>query len=313
MIGLLQSESARLLNLPVGTICGWRKRLRLPKALDSGAAQQQAWRASIYQWRPCITCHAAVSLLPAESSRLLGWKDRGPHVSRIRKRLGLWIPSPFDRARIPVVKAGRANQKDWGIGYKTRRGFCIKPKSSPQRWLHWAMHEEMFALKQHEQRVSWSKHPVVRSTMPQAKWRRVKTMTPQQRINEWQRNRYNTDQNYKMRCAIRGATSRIKRKLPLDCDSEQILGATIETVCCHLESQFTDGMSWANHGQWHIDHIMPLCKFDLTDPAQARIAGSYKNLRPLWGKLNLKKGGRWTEESQQLAELLRLEQGIFSN
>lgn len=286
--------------------------MRLPRTSNK-QGQDQSWRRSIYHLRNCLTCHSALKLLSAESGRLVGWNDRGERMARTRKRLGLWTPNTFEKSRIPVVKAGRANQKDWGIGYKTRKGFCIKPKSSPQRWLHWAMHEELFALKQHEQRVSWSNHPAVRSTMPQAKWRRVKTMTAQQRINESQRNRYNTDQNYKIRCVIRGATSRIKRKLPLDWDSQQILGATIETVCGHIEAQFTYGMAWDNHGQWHIDHIMPLCKFDLTDPAQARIAGSYKNLRPLWGKLNLKKGGQWTEDSQQLAELLRLEQGIFSN
>ena len=271
--------------------------------------QEQSWRRSIYQFRNCITCHCALKLLSAESGRLVGWNDRGARMARTRKRLALWTPNTFEKSRIPVVKAGRANPKDWGCAYKTRRGFVISPKSSPERWLHWATHEETFAIKQHEQRVSWSNHPVVRSTMPQAKWRRVKTMTSQQRL----KHRYNTDQNYKMRCVIRGATSRIKRKLPLDWDSQQILGATIETVCGYLESQFTDGMNWANHGQWHIDHIMPLCKFDLTDPTQARMAGNYRNLRPLWDHLNLKKAGRWTADSQQAWELLRREQGIFSN
>jgi hypothetical protein len=72
-------------------------------------------------------------------------------------------------------------------------------------------------------------------------------------------------------------------------------------------------MGWHNQSKWHIDHIMPLCKFDLTDPAQARMAGNYKNLRPLWDYLNLQKQGRWTAESQQVWELLRREQGIFSN
>jgi hypothetical protein len=251
--------------------------------------------------------------LPAESGRLIGWADRGARVAKARKRLGLWVPSSFDRARIPVVKAGKANKSNWGSGYRRRKSFCVSKKSSPERWLQWANHEELFALKALEQKVCWSKHPAFRSQMPLAKWRKVKTMTAQERFYESHRRRYNEDQNYRMRCAVRRATSRIKCKLPLDCNSEHILGAPIEIVCSHIESLFDDGMSWQNHGKWHIDHIMPLCKFDLTDPAQARMAGNYKNLRPLWRRLNLQKRGRWTAESQQVFELLSMEQGISLN
>ena len=25
----------------------------------------------------------------------------------------------------------------------------------------------------------------------------------------------------------------------------------------HLEKQFTKGMTWENHGKWHIDHVIP--------------------------------------------------------
>lgn len=313
MIGATQAQSSRLLNLPNGTISGWRRRLGFKSKISQGESQSQKWRIEIYPWRHCITCHAAVRLLPAESERMVGWNCRGEKVAKIRKRLGLWMPTPFERARIPVLKAGKANRKQWGIGYKTRKGFCIKPKSSAERWQHWAIHEELFAVQALERRVCWSLHPATKSTMPLFKWRRVRTTTPAQRASEWQRKQYATDQNYKMRCAIRSATSRIKSRLAVDVRSEQILGGTIEIVCAHLESKFEQGMSWDNHGKWHIDHIMPLSKFDLTDPMQARIAGNYKNLRPLWGYLNLKKGGRWTDESQQVWELLRREQGIFSN
>jgi hypothetical protein len=244
---------------------------------------------------------------------MIGWDGRGEKVAHTRKRLGLWMPTTFERARIPAIKAGKANPKQWGIGYRTRKGFCVKPNSSPERWQHWAMHEELFALQALERRVCWSAHPTTKSIMPLFKYRRVKTMTAQQRASESQRSKYATDQNYKIRCVIRGATSRIKHRLSMDLRSEQILGGTIEIVCAHLESKFQKGMTWHNHGEWHIDHIMPLSKFDLTDPMQARMAGNYKNLRPLWSYLNLKKGGRWTDESQQVWELLRREQGIFSN
>ena len=46
----------------------------------------------------------------------------------------------------------------------------------------------------------------------------------------------------------------------------------------HLESQFTDGMSWENMGEWHIDHIKPCASFDLICPVQQLACFHYKNL-----------------------------------
>lgn len=70
------------------------------------------------------------------------------------------------------------------------------------------------------------------------------------------------------------------------------LGCTIADLKVWLESQFTDGMTWASYGQWHIDHKKPLSAFDLTDRAQVLAACHWTNLQPLWAIDNLKKGAR---------------------
>jgi hypothetical protein len=48
-------------------------------------------------------------------------------------------------------------------------------------------------------------------------------------------------------------------------------------------------MSWDNYGEWQIDHIKPLSKFDLTDRQQLHEACNFNNLQPLWAEDNLAK------------------------
>ena len=72
------------------------------------------------------------------------------------------------------------------------------------------------------------------------------------------------------------------------------LGCTIAHLKTYLESKFKPGMTWENWGilGWHIDHIKPLSKFDLSDEAQFKQASHYTNLQPLWWNENLAKHAR---------------------
>jgi len=62
--------------------------------------------------------------------------------------------------------------------------------------------------------------------------------------------------------------------------TEILLGYDFNTLKNHIESLFTEGMSWENYGDWHIDHIKLLSSFDKnTSPS---IVNNLSNLRPLW-------------------------------
>lgn len=69
----------------------------------------------------------------------------------------------------------------------------------------------------------------------------------------------------------------------------KLIGCTKEELRDYLEKQFKLGMSWDNYGEWHVDHIQPLCSFNLLDDKELAKAAHYTNLRPLWAKDNLKK------------------------
>jgi hypothetical protein len=69
------------------------------------------------------------------------------------------------------------------------------------------------------------------------------------------------------------------------------LGCSIDELKTYLESKFELDMSWDNYGRkgWHIDHIVPLCKFDLSNKVELERACHYTNLQPLWANDNLAK------------------------
>jgi len=71
------------------------------------------------------------------------------------------------------------------------------------------------------------------------------------------------------------------------------LGCTIAEFREYIAAQFQPGMSWANHGEWHLDHRKPLAAFDLTDRNQFLTAVHYTNYQPLWAADNLSKGATW--------------------
>jgi len=48
----------------------------------------------------------------------------------------------------------------------------------------------------------------------------------------------------------------------------------------HIEKQFTEGMNWDNHGEWHIDHIKGVINFD--SDTEVSIVCALDNLQPLW-------------------------------
>jgi DNA-binding helix-hairpin-helix protein with protein kinase domain len=73
----------------------------------------------------------------------------------------------------------------------------------------------------------------------------------------------------------------------------------------HIESQFTAGMTMENYGKlWHLDHIYPLSKADLTDRVQFLAAANWRNLRPMLGPENVEKRDTITPEGQALFDLL---------
>jgi len=108
--------------------------------------------------------------------------------------------------------------------------------------------------------------------------------------NDYERKRRKTDPNFKLRKLLR---SRLRNTLKGNYrtgSAVRDLGCTIDELKVYLESKFQEGMTWENHGTiWHIDHIEPLCSFDLTHHEQLLAAIHFTNLRPIFKEENLSK------------------------
>jgi hypothetical protein len=70
----------------------------------------------------------------------------------------------------------------------------------------------------------------------------------------------------------------------------EIVGTTPEILKEHIGQQFEIGMSWSNHGEWHIDHIIPLSS--AKNETELYKLFHYTNLQPLWSFDNLSKGSK---------------------
>ncbi len=81
-----------------------------------------------------------------------------------------------------------------------------------------------------------------------------------------------------------------------------LIGCTWTFFHAHIERQFKRGQTWENYGKvWHLDHIIPLAAFDLTDQAQRRKAWHYTNLQPLNAEENMRKSDSIITTQPELA------------
>ena len=69
-----------------------------------------------------------------------------------------------------------------------------------------------------------------------------------------------------------------------------LVGCTPQYLKLFLEQKFTEGMSWDNQGQWHIDHIIPLASAKSEEELYKLC--HFTNLQPMWAVDNIKKGSK---------------------
>jgi len=114
------------------------------------------------------------------------------------------------------------------------------------------------------------------------------------RFKEHQRNRRKYDVDYKIKLTVRDVVRRFFKLTGTQKHDKTIdlVGYSFDEFKGHIESLFTNGMKWENHGEWHVDHIIPIKYWidqGITDPKRIN---ALINLQPLWAEDNHRKSAK---------------------
>lgn len=109
--------------------------------------------------------------------------------------------------------------------------------------------------------------------------------------------RYQNDPNFRLKTLLRNRFKRFVNGDRKDTRLQNLLGISVVVLLqyLNLDALYKYGIPYTgNENKFHIDHITPLCIFDLRKEEDCGIAFSWENLQILTKEENLKKGGRLT-------------------
>ena len=97
--------------------------------------------------------------------------------------------------------------------------------------------------------------------------------------NDWCKKESETNMNYRIKKSI---AARLRTVLVKNDSTMNYIGCNIQYLREWFAYNFTCDMNWENYGSyWSIDHIIPVCKFDLTDEHEKLQCWNWTNLIPV--------------------------------
>ena len=95
---------------------------------------------------------------------------------------------------------------------------------------------------------------------------------------EWCKNERNTNMNYRIKKSL---AARLRNVLTKKDTTMNYIGCNIQYFREWIEYNFTAEMNWNNYGLfWSIDHIIPVCKFNLSDEDEKFKCWNWSNMMP---------------------------------
>ena len=115
------------------------------------------------------------------------------------------------------------------------------------------------------------------------------------KINEKYNFRYKNDEIFRLRKRLSSTICRSLREGGYEKKSRtsKILGCSYEDFKLYIEEMFKDGMTWENHGEWHLDHKTPISWASTEDEIYE--LNHYTNFQPLWAFDNQSKNNKYAD------------------
>lgn len=236
-------------------------------------------------------------------------KKCASEINRARKHAQYWANPEAARAksakfrsenREKVVELRKESY------YRRRDEILAKARASrlgrleeinAERRRRYAERREFYRMQQREDRKKNREARLARSR--EYRLRNIEKIREQERVSGLRKfhRRYRSDVAFTLKVRTSALLRASLRDGLKSRKTVELLGYTIDDLRAHLESKFTDGMTWEKFmaGEIHIDHVRPVSSFNITSDQcdDFKECWSLKNLQPLWAVENLRKGARY--------------------
>ena len=115
-------------------------------------------------------------------------------------------------------------------------------------------------------------------------------------FRKYEMERRATDTSFRLNGSMRSGILKSLKSGKNGAHWETLVDYDLKKLMIHLESKFTEGMSWDNYGygkyKWNVDHVIARSKFNIVSAECKEFENCWalKNLQPLWQTRNKEKG-----------------------
>jgi len=169
-------------------------------------------------------------------------------------------------------------------GFRSKCKTCYLEESKKQKAVYRSKLENKLKATKYN-REYWEKHKEIDKEKYKLKREKYK-----EKRNLLRREKYKNNVHYNIEHRYRTRVQSLLRhhKFPGERNFDY-LGCTKKDFIQYIETFFNEKINWNNKNEWHLDHILPCCSFDLSKEEDKKKCFHYTNLRPLLAKDNREK------------------------
>jgi len=186
--------------------------------------------------------------------------------------------------RREYYKRWKAANPDYFLNYQRTHRPAIRAANQRQ----YQAKKEKYNAKSR----AWSKANSEKANVMTKRWQKANQVKKVKTECAWAKIQRRINPLYKAIVTMRQIANRARTRRCWSIQTQKAIGCDRDWFMAWMEVQFQPGMTWLNHGEWHVDHIRPLSSFDLLNFGECLKANHWTNLQPLWAVENLRKSNK---------------------